>query len=68
MSAIGGSLSLYLGISVSMMFEVLEFLVDIMISLFSFCKMSHSVSDANVWLHKNQVENNLKIVFCVYFA
>ena len=42
MSALGGSLSLYLGISVSMMFEVLEFLVDILISLFSFCATSRN--------------------------
>ena len=37
LSALGGSLSLYLGISVSMMFEVLELLVDILTALFSFC-------------------------------
>jgi hypothetical protein len=36
-SAVGGSLSLYLGISVSMMFEVLEFFMDILIALFAFC-------------------------------
>lgn len=36
-SAIGRSLSLYLGISVSMMFEVLEFFMDILLALFSFC-------------------------------
>ena len=40
MSAIGGSLSLYLGISISMMFEELEFLVDIFIALFAFCAAS----------------------------
>ena len=36
-SAIGGSLSLYLGVSVSMMFEVFELFIDILIGLFSFC-------------------------------
>ena len=41
LSALGGSLSLYLGISVSMMFEVLELLVDILTALFSFCAASN---------------------------
>ena len=37
LSAIGGSLGLYLGISAAMMFEVVELFVDIIISFFLFC-------------------------------
>ena len=40
--AIGGSLSLYLGISVAMMFEVFEFIVDIFLALFTFCVIKRS--------------------------
>ena len=36
LSAIGGSLGLYLGISAAMMFEVVELFVDIIISFFWF--------------------------------
>ena len=35
-SSLGGALSLYLGISVAMLFEVLEFGIDILIGLLSF--------------------------------
>merc|ERR1712150_90696 len=33
-SSIGGALSLYLGISLAMFFEVVEFIIDILISIF----------------------------------
>lgn len=36
-SSLGGALSLYLGISVAMLFEVLEFGIDILIGLLPFC-------------------------------
>ena len=38
--ALGGALSLYLGISVSMVFEIIELVVDILINLFTFCALS----------------------------
>ena len=42
-SALGGSLSLYLGISLSMVFEVLEFIVDVVIGLFQSCPKKNNV-------------------------
>ena len=36
-AALGGSMSLYLGISISMLFEVFELLIDIFIAIFMFC-------------------------------
>jgi hypothetical protein len=36
-SSLGGALSLYLGISVSMLFEVVEFGVDLVIGVFRHC-------------------------------
>ena len=38
--ALGGALSLYLGISLSMIFEVIELLFDICINLFTYCALS----------------------------
>ena len=35
MSALGGAVSLYLGISLAMMFEVLELVVEIVVSFFA---------------------------------
>ena len=35
MSALGGAVSLYLGISLAMMFEVLELVVDVVVSFFA---------------------------------
>lgn len=36
-AALGGSMSLYLGISISMLFEVFELLIDLLIAIFTFC-------------------------------
>ena len=36
MYAIGGAMALYLGISLSMLFEIIELFLDIMINLFRF--------------------------------
>ena len=36
-SSLGGALSLYLGISVAMLFEVVEFGIDLLIGVFRFC-------------------------------
>ena len=46
-SAVGGSLSLYLGISVSMMFEVLEFFADVVFALLFFCAGGGNRVDMN---------------------
>ena len=35
MSALGGAVSLYLGISLAMMFEVLELVVDVVVNFFA---------------------------------
>ena len=35
MSALGGAVSLYLGISLAMMFEVLELIVDVFVNFFA---------------------------------
>ena len=35
MSALGGAVSLYLGISLAMMFEVLELIVDVVVNFFA---------------------------------
>ena len=35
--AVGGAISLYLGISLSMVFEVIEFFIDLLINLFFYC-------------------------------
>jgi len=45
--AIGGSLSLYLGISVAMMFEVFEFIVDIFLALFNYCLIKRARAHTN---------------------
>ena len=37
-SSLGGALSLYLGISLAMLFELLELVIDIFIGLTPFCK------------------------------
>ena len=36
-AALGGSMSLYLGISISMLFEVFELIIDLLIAIFTFC-------------------------------
>ena len=46
-SAVGGSMSLYLGICVSMIFEVVEFLIDVLFALFMFCAGNGNMADAN---------------------
>ena len=35
MSALGGAVSLYLGISLAMMFEVIELVIDVVVNIFA---------------------------------
>ena len=70
-SALGGALSLFLGISISMVFEVIEFVIDLTLNICLLCgKGKKKVDDSEkgkLFFCRNYIKKQLFYLLCILF-